>query len=319
MKRVAFVGCGGIMQEHYKHLSAMDGVKMVGHCDIIKDRAQSAADRFGGDVFTEFEPMYDKVKPHAVYIAVPPYAHCGMEEAAAERGIHLFIEKPIAIDRDTARRIGAAIRRAKILTSVGYCFRYYDTVEFARKLLKGKAISLIAGRWNGGMPGVSWWRKMDQSGGQVIEQTTHMFDLMRYLCGDVAEVYAVGATGCMTRVEDYDVHDSSVVAMRMKNGATATITSSCVCTNGGQVSLDIITPEATLTIADGTLTVRENDKTTEYHSSVNMYEEEDKAFMEAVRAEKRTRIRSIYSDALKSFLVTWAANESMRSGMPIKP
>jgi myo-inositol 2-dehydrogenase/D-chiro-inositol 1-dehydrogenase len=319
MIKVAFVGCGGIMQEHFKHLSAMKEVKMVGHCDIIRSRAEDAAARFGGDVFTEFEAMYDKVKPHAVYIAVPPYAHCGMEEAAAERGIHLLVEKPIAIDRETAKRIAAVIRRTKVISSVGYCFRYFDTSEVARRLLKGKAISLVIGKWNGGMPGVWWWRKMDKSGGQIMEQTTHMFDLMRYLCGDVAEVYAAASTGCMTKVENFDVHDSSAVTMRLKNGATATITSSCVCNHGSGVSLDIITPEASFTISGGNVTVKEGGKTTEYIPAVNMYEEEDKVFIEAVRTGKTTHIRSPYSDAIKSFSVTCAANESIESGMPVKP
>jgi predicted dehydrogenase len=319
MIKLAFVGCGGIMQEHYRHLSAMSGVKMAGHCDLIKERADSGADRFGGEAFTEFEAMYDKVKPHAVFIAVPPYAHCGMEEAAAERGIHLFIEKPIAIDRETAKRIDAAIRKAKVIASVGYCFRYYDTSDVARQILNGKALSLISGSWDGGMPGVWWWRRMDKSGGQVVEQTTHMFDLMRYLCGDVAEVYAVGSTGCMTKVENFDVHDSSVVTMKLKNGASATITSSCVCNHGGGASLQIVTPEATMIIAGGHVTVKEAGKTTEYHPRVNMYEEEDKVFIEAVRTGKRTRIKSPYPDALKTFLVTCAANESMQSGMPAKP
>lgn len=319
MIKVAFVGCGGIMQEHYKHLSAMKEVKIAGHCDIIPSRAEDGAARFGGEAFTEFEPMYDKVKPQAVYIAVPPYAHCGMEEAAAERGIHLFIEKPIAIDRQTAKRIAAVIRRTKIIASVGYCFRYFDTSEMARRLLKGKAISLVIGRWNGGMPGVWWWREMDKSGGQIIEQSTHMVDLLRYLCGNVAEVYAAASTGCMTKVKKFNVHDSSAVTMRLKNGAAAAITSSCVSNHGDGVSLDIVTPEALFTVSGGHVTVREGGKTTEYMPSVNMYEEEDKAFIDAVRTGKTTKIRSPYSDALKSFLVTCAANESIESGMPVKP
>jgi predicted dehydrogenase len=319
MIKLGFVGCGGIMQEHYKHLSAMSGIKMVGHCDVVKERAESAASRFGGEVFTEFEALYDKTKPQAVYVAVPPYAHCGMEEAAAERGIHLFIEKPISINRETAKQIDAAVRKAKIITSVGYCFRYYNTVETARQILNGKPVSLICGSWNGGMPGVWWWRRMDKSGGQIVEQTTHMFDLMRYLCGEVAEVYAVASTGCMTKVENFDVHDSSVVTMRMKNGASATITSSCVCNHGGGVTLEIVTPEATLSIAGGTVTAKEAGKITEHHARVNMYEEEDKVFVEAVRAGKRTRIKSSYADALKTFLVTCAANESIQSGLPVKP
>ena len=319
MIKLGFVGCGGIMQEHYKHLSELPNVKMVGHCDLVKDRAEQAATRFGGEAFTEFEAMYDKVKPQAVYIGVPPYAHGPIEEAAAARGIHLFIEKPIALTRDMAKHIESVVRKAKIITSVGYCFRYYDTVEIARQVLNGSPVSLIQGAWNGGMPGVWWWRQMDKSGGQVIEQTTHLFDLMRYLCGDVADVYAVASTGCMTRVEHYDVHDSSVVTMRLKNGASATITSSCVCNHGSGVSLKLVTPDTTLTLADGELTVDEGGKTTLYHPQVNMYEAESKIFIEAVRSGKRTHIRSTYADALKSFLLTHAANESIQSGLSIKP
>jgi len=319
MIKLGFVGCGGIMQEHYKHLSGMSGIKMVGHCDILKDRAESAASRFGGEAFTEFEAMYDKVKPQAVYIAVPPYGHCGMEEAAAARGIHLFIEKPIAIDRETAKRIDVALRKAKIITSVGYCFRYYNTIDLARQILNGSPVSLIRGSWNGGMPGVWWWRRMDKSGGQIVEQTTHMFDLMRYLCGEVAEVYAVASTGCMTKVENFNVHDSSVVTMRMKSGASATITSSCVCNHGGGVTLELVTPELTMLIAGGTVTVKQENKVTEHQTGLNMYEEESKVFLDAVRTGKRTRIKSSYSDALKTFLVTFAANESIQSGLPVKP
>ena len=319
MIKLGFVGCGGIMQEHYKHLSGMSGVKMAGHCDILKDRAEAAASRFGGEAFTDFEAMYDKVKPQAVYVAVPPYAHCGMEEAAAARGIHLFIEKPIAIDRETAKRIDTAVRKAKIITSVGYCFRYYNTIDLARQILNGSPVSLIRGSWNGGMPGVWWWRRMDKSGGQIMEQTTHMFDLMRYLCGEVAEVYAVASTGCMTKVENFNVHDSSVVTMRMKSGASATITSSCVCNYGGGVTLEIITPDLTMQIAGGTVTVKQDNKVTEHQTGANMYEEESKVFIEAVRTGKRTRIKSSYSDALKTFLVTFAANESIQSGLPVKP
>jgi predicted dehydrogenase len=169
------------------------------------------------------------------------------------------------------------------------------------------------------MPGVWWWRKMDKSGGQIMEQTTHMFDLMRYLCGDVAEVHGVASTGCMTNVENYDVHDSSAVNMRLKSGASAVITSSCVCNHGSRVALEIITPEATISINGGNVTVKEAGKVTEYYPSLNMYEEEDKVFIEAVRTGKTNRIRSSYNDALKSFFVTCAANESIESGMPVKP
>ncbi len=319
MIKVAFVGCGGIMEEHCKHLQAMDELKLAGYCDIERARAESSARRFGGEAYTNHEEMYDKVKPDAVYVAVPPYAHTRIEEAAAERDIHLFIEKPIALTRDGARRIHAAVRKAKILTSVGYHMRYSEVVARARQILKGKVVSLVTGAWIGGMPEASWWRRMDKSGGQVLEQTTHIVDLLRYLCGEVSEVYASASTGCMTKVKDYDVHDSSVVNLRLKSGASGSVVSSCVAGHDGKVMLEVVTPGATLCLTKDSLVVKEAEKTTEFRSRGNAFAEEDRAFIDAVRAGKRTKIRSTYSDALKTFLVTLAVNESIGSGLPVKP
>ncbi|MBI4558060.1 MAG: Gfo/Idh/MocA family oxidoreductase [Candidatus Hydrogenedentes bacterium] len=319
MVKVAFVGCGGIQNEHYKHLCAMDDVRLVGHCDVEKARAEAAAEKYGGDVFTDYKALYDKTKPDAVYVSVPPFAHVGMEEEAAGRGIHLFVEKPVATELATAKRIAEAIRKSEIIVSVGYCFRYYDTVSQARQILKGKCPSLIHGAWNGGMPEVWWWRRMDKSGGQVVEQTTHIFDLVRYLCGEVAEVYAVASTGCQNHVESFSIHDSSVVSLRLKCGGIACITSSCVANHSAQVGVEIVTPDMTLSIAWGKLTMKEDSKVTEFTSKVNIYEEESKVFIEAVKTGKRNKIRSSYTDALKTFMVTHAANESIRSGLPVKP
>jgi hypothetical protein len=65
--------------------------------------------------------------------------------------------------------------------------------------------------------------------------------------------------------------------------------------------------------------VREAGRTTEYQSQMNMYEAEDKVFIDAVRTGKKTKIQSSYSDAMKSFMVTWAANESIKQGLPVRP
>lgn len=319
MVKVTFVGCAGKQGGHYKHLSAMSDVKIVGHCDVDRAHAEDAAKRFGGEAFTNCERMYDKVKPDAVYICVPPFAHTGMEEDAAKRGIHLFIERPLALDCIAAKRTAAAIRRAKIITSVGYSWRYYKTVAMAREKLNGAAVSLVNGWWNGGLPSPWWWRRMSKSGGQIMAQTTDVFDLLRHLCGDVAEVYAVASTGCMSKVKDYDIHDSSVVSLRLKSGATACITSSCVANHGGRVGLEIVTPEATLSFSRGKLVIKEDGKTTEFLPKVDTGAEENKAFIEAVHTGRKNKIKSTYSDAVKTFLVTWAANESIQSGMPVKP
>ncbi|MEA3365117.1 MAG: Gfo/Idh/MocA family oxidoreductase [Candidatus Hydrogenedentes bacterium] len=319
MVKVAFVGCGGVQKLHATNLTRNPDVTIVGHCDVDRDRAEESASRFGGEAFTDFTALFDKTKPHAAFITVPPYAHGAMEEAAAERGIHLFIEKPVALTKETAQRIAAAVRRAKIICSVGYCFRYYETAIAARKELKGRPIALATGYWRGGMPAAPWWRQMDKSGGQVHEQSTHIFDLLRYLCGEIGEVHAIGSTGCMSKVEGYDIQDSSVVSLRFKNGATGAVFSSCVNGNGTDAGLEVVCPDIELALKDGSLTLREDGKTTRIDSKTDPFEEEARVFIEAVKTQKRNKIRSTYNDAMKSLLVTLAANESMRSGMPVKP
>lgn len=142
---------------------------------------------------------------------------------------------------------------------------------------------------------------------------------MRYLCGEVAEVYAVGSRGCMTHVKDYDIYDSSVVSLRLKSGATASVTVSCVANHDGDIGLEVVTPEATLRFSEGELLVIEDGKHTKFHPKGDACAEQDKVFIEAVRTGKKNRIRSSYSDAVKTLRLSCAANESITSGLPVKP
>lgn len=319
MVRVAFVGCGAVMESHYRHLGSFPNVKIVGHCDVEMGRAKSAAERFGGEPFVDFSQMYEKVKPRAVYVGVPAFAHGPMEEAAAERGIHLFIEPPLALDRGMAQRIALSVAKSKIVASVGYRYRYCEMVGLARKLLKGKAVSLVRGYCHGGLPGSEWGRRPDQGGGQLVEQMTHLFDLVRYLCGEVAEVHGMASRGCMMKLAENGVDDSSVVVFRLKSGAVASLTSTCILDHEGGMGLEIVTPEATLTYGPGRLRVLERDKCTEYRTLSDGYTEEDAGFIEAVRTDKRVHVRSLYGDALKTFWVSLGARLSLESGLPTKP
>jgi predicted dehydrogenase len=304
---------------HLTKLVTFDDIEPVAFCDIETERAHEAARQYGGQAFDHYESMLESARPEALFITVPPFAHNGVEEAAALRGIHLFIEKPLALDTSTGKRIAGAIRKSKVIATVGYCYRYLDTVARARQLLKGQAISLVSGWWKGPLPETLWWRQMDKSGGQIVEQCTHVVDLMRYLCGDVAELYAVGSSGCLSQVDQYDVYDSTSLAMRLKNGAAAGLTCTCVADGHPSMGIEVVTPEMTLVIENGALTVRTRSQETTYRPEADMYAEEDRAFLEAVRTGKKNRLRSTLSDALKSLQVSLAANESITSGLPVKP
>ncbi len=328
MVKVAFVGCGAMMEAHARRLGQLPGVVLVGCCDRDARRAEDAAKAHGGEAFTDPATMFDKAKPHAAYICVPPGSRGPMEAAAAQRGIHLFLEKPVGLSRRTARTIAAAARTAGIIVSVGYCYRYLDTVQRAKKELKGHPVTLVRGCWAGPMPEVSWWRRTNESGGQIFDETTHLIDMVRYLCGDVAEVHAVSSRGCMNKVEDFDIDDSSALALRLKSGAAATLASTCVLNrhltpNGhpgvGVHELEIFTPDAIFRLEPTQLTIIDSQKRTAYAVQVDPLLEENRAFIETVETGKRGRIRSTCRDAIRTLHVSCAAVESMKTGLPAKP
>jgi myo-inositol 2-dehydrogenase/D-chiro-inositol 1-dehydrogenase len=316
--RVGFVGTGGIAQTHLEALSRIEGAQLVAFCDVDAARAESAAARFGGRAYTDYAQMLREEPLDALYVCVPPHAHGEVEQLAAERGTHLFVEKPVARTLECARAVDAAIQKAGILSAVGYHFRYYGATERARERLQGLPIGMAIGYWHGGMPGVPWWRQHALSGGQLVEQTTHIVDLARYLVGEIVEVFAYLAHGVAPLpYPDSDVSEAGVIAMRFANGAVGTITNTCMLNPPGEVALKIYTPDRILEVSWGKLVETEANRREEYSSRDNPYLNEDRAFIEAIRTGDASLIRSTYSDGVRTLAVTLAADESARTGKPV--
>src|SRR6266511_6159028 len=128
---LGFVGTGGIAQHHLGELAKQEGVRIGAVCDVIEERARATAERHGGAVYSDYAQMLEREKLDALYMCVPPAAHGKgpggappAEILAAERGVHLFVEKPVCLDLETGVQIRDAIARAGILSCVGYGARY---------------------------------------------------------------------------------------------------------------------------------------------------------------------------------------------------
>jgi predicted dehydrogenase len=302
---------------HMRQLAQVEGARMVAFCDAVQEKSRAAAKTYGGRVYADHRKMFDGEELDAVYVCVPPFAHGDPEIRAAERGLALFVEKPIATTLEKAEEIRSAISRNGVINAVGYHWRYTAAAERARKLIGKGPVGFALGSWIGGMPGVAWWRVMKQSGGQMVEQTTHIFDLARYLLGEVVEVHAFGRTGLLSGVPNYDVHDASLANLRFKSGAVASLASSCMVQAGGKVGLDVYLQEKVLRISNNALEVVERGHTESFQGPGDPYLKEDRAFVEAVASGKGSGIRSSYADALKTLKVTLAANRSIAEGRPV--
>jgi predicted dehydrogenase len=318
--KVAFIGVGGIARAHLNNLQGFSDVEFVAMCDVDESRANSAADQFGGKPYTDFKKMFDKEKIDALYICTPPFAHGEQEIIACEKGIPFFVEKPIAVDLETALKINDAVGKNGVITSVGYHWRYTTSSEAAKRFLSDKLILGALGYWMGGLPGVYWWRQRKLSGGQHVEQTTHIIDLARYMVGSDAEyVQMFAATGSMTDIPNYDVDDMSVINVKFKNGAIANITSACCLSQGYRVELEVICRDIVVEIGGGSARlIRRGDLQgrveERVESNINPYQAEDRTFIDAVKSGDPSRIKSPYSDALQTHKLQMAASKSLETG-----
>lgn len=319
--RVAFIGTGGIARSHASALAKRNDISFVGAFDAVGERAEAFAGQYGGTAYASVAEMLDQAKPEAVWVCLPPFAHGPAEMALLERRIPFLVEKPISNSLDTARRILEAVERAGSLVAVGYMNRYRRGVNRVKELLANDSVVLVHGGWIGGTPGVHWWRVKAQSGGQIIEQTTHTFDLVRYIVGEPELVYAQGAKGFIKDMPDYDVEDASTVAIRFVNGAVGNLMSSCASRAGGGVHLTIAGMKhyVTFTGWEHSVVVRKSAIEEErIAGEPNIFELEDNAFVEAVATGRREFILSSYVDALKTLAFCIAANKSLETGTPVE-
>lgn len=327
--RLAFVGSGGMAEAHSKALSTVPGVEILGYCDVKLKNARARAEKYGGQAFNCAEEMLDKVEPDAVYVCLPPFAH-GVELELVRRGIPFFIEKPIGIDMSLTRRIVSAVKRKNLITSVGYMNRYRKSVQTAKKLFAKDTPILVLGGWIGATPiakgeGIwTWWVQKDKSGGQFLEQVTHTVDLARFICGEAVEVHAYSAKGLNTLTPKfYTIDDATVVNIKFKSGAVANLWACCSANaGGGRVSLSIYATKTTALFTgwDHSATIlRHKKKTLEISGESEVFPIEDRAFLRAVRTGNPDSILCTYEDGAKTLAITVAANESMKTGKPVRP
>jgi predicted dehydrogenase len=312
--RLGFIGTGGMAGAHMKNLQTFADVEFVALCDIVPGKAAERTKEYGGAAYTDFHQMFDKEELDAVYICTPPFAHGEQERLACEKGIHMFVEKPIAARLEQAIIINDHVQRSGVITSVGYHWRYGGDAQKAKEILSGEKILGALGYWMGGMPGVHWWRVRAESGGQHVEQTTHIFDICRYLVGsDAKTVHGVAASGSMTDIPDYDVDDISMVNIEFKNGAVANIAPACAMEGFGRVHLEVFCRGLIIQIGGGS-TVNRKGQTEELKGKGF---DRDRVFIDAVKTGDSGKILSPYSDALETFKITMAASKSFETGKAV--
>lgn len=318
--RIVFIGSGGIARSHVQGLVKRADVTLVGAYDVATDRATTFTKEFGGVPYNTIAELLDQAKPDAAWVCLPPFAHGDAEMALAARRIPFLVEKPISNSMETARTILNALEKSGTMAAAGYMTRYRRSVNRVKEILALDPPVLAHGAWIGGAPGVMWWRIKAQSGGQIIEQTTHTFDLARYVVGEPTLVYAQGTRGYVKDMPHYDVEDASTVTVQFANGAVGNLMSCCASKAGGGVYLTVAASNNYITFTgwEHSVVIRKSAMEEErITGESNIFEVEDGAFIEAVKTGNAGLVRSPYADALKTLAFCLAANKSLETGQPV--
>ncbi|MBY0144402.1 Gfo/Idh/MocA family protein [Neobacillus niacini] len=316
--KIGFIGTGWFANKHASILGEMNGIEVSAFVGTSLEKAETEARKWSNAKgYTNVEEMLDKQKLDAVYICVPPMAHGAIEKALLERRIPFFVEKPLGIN-DEPFEIARNIVEQGLITSVGYHWRYMDISKKAQALLQERQAGMALGYWMGSMPMVHWWRDVSKSGGQFIEQTTHIVDLLRFLIGEVKEVYSAYSSRVMeSKVEGTTVSDVGSVILKLNNGIVANISNTCILPESHKAGLEIYTNEGVMEITSNLLRDNRGKELNEYRNQLDPYKVENEIFLNAVKTGDASHILSTYSDAVKTHAITLAAAQSALTGLPV--
>ncbi|MDR2753654.1 MAG: Gfo/Idh/MocA family oxidoreductase [Oscillospiraceae bacterium] len=241
--KVGIIGCGGIANgKHMPNLAKLKELEVVAFCDIIEEKAEEAAKKFGtadAKVYTDYKELLADGSIDVVHVCTPNRSHSFITVDALEAGKHVMCEKPMAINYAEAKKmLDAAQRTGKKLT-IGYQNRWNAASLYMKEMSDngdfgdiyfGEAMALRR-------RAVPTWgvflNEYEQGGGPLIDIGTHSLDLTLWVMNNYKPKLVVGTSykkfAGQTRVanawgdwdpKEFTTEDSAFGFVVMENGAT---------------------------------------------------------------------------------------------------
>lgn len=171
----------------------------------------------GVNTYQNYEEMIEKENLDIAVITTPVFLHKSMIEYSMKHNLHIFVEKPMALNYTECQSILNKPYRKK--TMVGYCRRFMSTYNFVKDVIKNEKLDSVHYFYSQLFvsqvfsPGKGWlYNPKISGGGVVIDQGSHAIDLIQYLFGDIETVHAFGGSLYNKEVEDF-----ASINIRLKN------------------------------------------------------------------------------------------------------
>ncbi len=312
--RVGVVGVGRMAQiSHLPILAKLPQVELVAFCDTSPENLAARGDEYGVQKrYSDHHDLFANEKLDAVCVFVPPFAHTDAEIIAAQSGIHVFVEKPPALSMAKAHEINTAIEKAGIISAVGFNERYRKTAGLARQRLEGKTpVQALIHRLHGSRAAAYWWQLEELSGGALVENTIHSVDLLRYLGVELASVSA-RVVERPDKTEELDIPLSQCATYTLAGGGVANVTTCTALGSSGHSQFLFVAGESLYDLSGGKLIIDEEEIAQDDPDRAD-YKGEFATFFDAIIEDDPHRVRSPYSDGIRSLAAVLGVLDSARS------
>ncbi len=270
---VAVIGVGVMGSPHARQVASHQDARLVAVSDINRDRAQALASELGAEPFFDPQQMLESANPQAVIIATPHYAHTPLSIACLERGIHVLVEKPLAVHVNDAQKMIAAYEQARqahpgLVFAIMFQQRTFSFWRKVKQMLEnGELGRLERATWiitdwfrtQAYYDSVPWrgtWA--GEGGGVLLNQCPHNLDLYQWFFGMPARITGRASLGKYHHIE---VEDEVSGLFEHDNGMVGHFITSTAESPGAN-RLEIVGEKGRLVFENGRLTFVRNHSST---------------------------------------------------------
>ena len=225
--KIAFSGAGYIANIHAQAAQNQPDVELVAVVEKFSDKSGVFAKKFGVKCcYTSVDELLDEGGIDALVICTPNFLHAPQAIAALERGVHVMVEKPMAMNAPEAEQMCEAAEKSGATLMVAHCWRFDKDVLWLKAQSKklGEIIRTKGYGVHTHWGPVGWFTQKELAGGGAMaDMGIHALDTARFLLGDPQPVSVYANIG--TYYRDFDVDDTGVIIVNWNNGAISYIES----------------------------------------------------------------------------------------------
>jgi UDP-N-acetyl-2-amino-2-deoxyglucuronate dehydrogenase len=262
--KCAVLGIGGRGSDWVTTVTNHKQLQLVAVNDINKDRLKTISEKTKAKPYTDYHELLENESLDMVFIASPHYLHAPMTIAAAEHDVHVFCEKPMALNLQQCDEMIIATRKNAVKLAIGFQYHYSAILKYLYDAIRGAKGEngdlgritdiIMTGRHyrtemyyltssqvdpkTGVSPGQWRGRWQTEGAGVLINQGVHNIDAFQYICGPIRSISAYAKT--VSREHKFvEVEDSVVCSAELENGALASLILSSANSKAAENSITI--------------------------------------------------------------------------------